>query len=460
MLASCSFMALLEAIERRSIPIQHIVILACLGLMGLRLPNSTPAIEALYTAIEIGLIFFGTTLGYLHILPTLYLIVVIRSCLLFEMPGRLAVAGLSFILYLVHQVQYVQSITQLMLPQMQMQRVWMHQIAEILMFALGLFFVLQLVSTLLAERQTRSQLVIAHEQLQQYAQQVEEFAAVQERNRIARDIHDSLGHALTALNVQLQTTARLWQVNPEKAKSFFNQAQRLGELAIKEVRQSVRALQADARESQPLEQVIESLVQDFRQGTGIQTYTSIDLHWRLPSQTLKAIYRIVQEALTNICKHAEATQVRIQLSDTSNTVCLAIEDNGSGFELDQDPNGFGLRSMQERAAALKGFCYIASQPGAGCRITVELPIPTDARNISVNLLQYIRQQKPSHRLEQDFLRRCEQELAILVGPIASALIQRVLKSDPQISAAELVRTLAAEIPAPQKAAEFQQRLLS
>lgn len=226
MLASCGSLAVVEAIEKQSVPVQHILILALIGMMGLILPSGKPRVRVFYTAIEIGLIFYGTLLGYLHILPTLYLIVVIRSCFMFELPGRLIVTLLSFVLFLVHQVDYLQSMTQLV-PPTQLQRFWMHQLAEILMFALGLFLVLQLANALLAERRAQVQLTAAHEQLRQYALQVEELAAVQERNRIARDIHDSLGHALTAMNVQMQTTAKLWPVDPIQAQSFFKQAQRL-----------------------------------------------------------------------------------------------------------------------------------------------------------------------------------------------------------------------------------------
>jgi signal transduction histidine kinase len=109
--------------------------------------------------------------------------------------------------------------------------------AQTLVFGLGIFFVLQLVNKLLAERQIRQQLALAHEQLQEYSAKIEDLAAVQERNRIARDIHDSLGHALTSLNIQLQTAGKLWQKNPNQAHFFLAQAQKLGTIAMKEVRQ-------------------------------------------------------------------------------------------------------------------------------------------------------------------------------------------------------------------------------
>jgi signal transduction histidine kinase len=250
----------------------------------------------------------------------------------------------------------------------------MHLIAETLMFGLGLFLMVVLISTLLRERKTQEELASAHRQLQQFAQQVEDLAAVQERNRIAREIHDALGHSLTALNVQLQTAVKLWKHDPDQAQPFLDQAQRLGVNVMQEVRHSVNALREDARNNTPLEVAITSLVEDFRQGIGIPVTTEIDLRSPLPASTVKALYRIVQEALTNICKHSQATAVEIQVSTTTNHLCLSIRDNGRGFPPERQTAGFGLQSMRQRTIALSGRFYIDSAPGLGCQITVELPL--------------------------------------------------------------------------------------
>jgi signal transduction histidine kinase len=377
MLASCGSLAIFEALQEKHLPLQHILILVVLGLMGLILPNGKPLAKVIYTAIEIGLIFYGTSLGYLHILPTLYMIVVIRSCFIFEMRFRFCIAILSLILFLVHQVQYVRKMTAFLGPHVQ-EHVLMHQLSEFLVFALGLFFVLQLANSLLTEQKMRQQLTLAHEQLREYALRIEDLAAVQERNRIARDIHDSLGHALTALNVQLQTAAKLWQIDPTQAQSFLTQAQRLGTTAMKEVRKSVAALRADAQEQEPLETVIYSLVEDFCQGTGISVCTNINVDIYLSSQVVKTLYRIAQEALTNICKYAYATKVQIKLYTSPEKVYLTVEDNGRGFCLDSQKTGFGLQGMRERVAALKGDFQIQTAPKTGCRISVELPVKEGA----------------------------------------------------------------------------------
>jgi signal transduction histidine kinase len=376
MLGSCGLMAAIEAWQRQSIPVQHILILVALSIMGWMMPSGKTPMRYLYTAVEIGLIFYGTTLGYLHILPTLYLIVLIRSCFLFEPPGHWIVAGLSMLMYLVHQMQYIRRLTPLMLNGAEQQQIWMHQVAEVLMFGLGMFFVSQLVHTLLSERQTQEDLASAHEQLQQYSLKVEDLAAVQERNRIAREIHDSLGHALTTLNVQLQTAVKLWAHSPTEAKPFLEQAHRLGTVAMQEVRQSVHALRADAEAEIPLEQAIAELLQDFGQSTGISVTPEIDLHCLLPHPVSKTLYRVIQEALTNICKHAQASSVELYLRQMPDCVWLTITDNGRGFKLPTRNTGFGLQSMQERVTALDGAFHIETQSGAGCRISVELPLET------------------------------------------------------------------------------------
>ena len=363
----------------------------------------------------------------------------------------------------------------------------------------------------------------AYEQLRQSVVQIEDIAAMQERNRIARDIHDSLGNALTALNIHLQTAIKLWHLDPIQAQEFLADAQRLAASAIKEVRQSVSTLRVDnvLLEQSP-EVILNSLIQEFYQITGIRASTEISLCVSLPAEVVKTIYRIVQEALTNICKYAQATKVEIQLSATPKNLGLIIQDNGKGFRLSENRTGFGLKGMQERVAALKGDFNIESEPGSGCRIIVELPLaqitlleqekPTEQRSaialektevecltysilsleqskhLSCILVEFIGPVAPillqqvvknshsfqelvdclacrlpedkrcdfqtkvkflfentpeaesiSFPINEDFLIECEQDLANLIGPIASLLIRKTLTSFPQISRLEFVK---------------------
>lgn len=230
-------------------------------------------------------------------------------------------------------------------------------------------------------QQTQADLLQALEQERSLLRRIEEMAAIEERNRIAREIHDSLGHSLTALNVQLQAVATLLLTAPAQAQSFLTQAQRLGTTAMQEVRQSVRTLRADEQAEQPLEEMIAALAEEFRQVTGITP--TVDIHLAKPVSLCisKALYRIVQEALTNISKYAQATRVQIHLvttgdslPDGSDRICLTLADNGQGFDCHQETTGFGLQGMQERVAASDGEFLLTTAPGAGCQIKVELPL--------------------------------------------------------------------------------------
>ncbi|MCU0570919.1 MAG: sensor histidine kinase [Oculatellaceae cyanobacterium Prado106] len=224
--------------------------------------------------------------------------------------------------------------------------------------------------------QTSEQITQVQEQLWQTLMQFGDFSAVQERNRIARDLHDSLGYALTSLNIQLQTAIKLWQLDPNQAQRFLTEAHRLGGLAMQEVRQSVKTLREDHLESQPLNERIAELLHAFRATTHIHLNVQIESPLLLPTPMQTPIYRIIQEALNNICKYAKATQVSLQLSTTATTVHLIVQDNGQGFNLAIAPSGFGLQGIQERVTLLRGHVQIQSQPGAGCRIEVKLPLQT------------------------------------------------------------------------------------
>ncbi len=233
-------------------------------------------------------------------------------------------------------------------------------------------------------QETQTNLLQALEQERSLKQRIEEMAAIEERNRIAREIHDSLGHSLMALNVQLQAAASLLHSDPLQAQSFLTQAQRLGSTAMQEVRDSVRTLRTAEYTEQPIAETIAALVEEFRQVTGITPTVHTCLTKPVSSSESKTLYRIVQEALTNISKYAQATQVQIHLVTIDDlnsseerlrqSIYLTVTDNGQGFNLQQQTTGFGLKGMQERVTALNGELHLTTSPGAGCRIQVQFPL--------------------------------------------------------------------------------------
>ena len=214
---------------------------------------------------------------------------------------------------------------------------------------------------MLEELYTPEQLNHMHNSLWECVLQFANLSAVQERNRIARDLHDSLGHSLTGLNLQLQTAMKLCQLDPNQAQEFLTEAHRLVAIATQEVRKSVKELRSDVSENQSLEELIKLLVDDFHQTTGILPSVKINRTIPISQQFVTPIYRIIQEALNNICKYANATEVKINLCTTVEEILLQIQDNGRGFDCEQISDGYGLRGMQERVAVLQGNFNLESQ---------------------------------------------------------------------------------------------------
>ncbi|MEA5559365.1 sensor histidine kinase [Nodularia spumigena] len=343
------------------------------GIMGLRLPTSNYLSKIIYTTSEIFLIvttgFFGGRVARLF--PFLYIILVTRSCLIFQLPGRLLVTSISFSLFLL-TLQH--RFPKPPLPPYAQERFRFFPLSLALIFGLSLIFILLLMNTVISERQSREKLAIANEKLRQYALKIENQATLEERNRIAREIHDSLGHSLTALNLQLETALKLWQSHPVKAQAFLARAKELGSKSLNDVRQSVSTMRYNPLQGQTLEQAIASLLEDFHRSNGISPTCHINLEYSLPSDIIISIYRIIQESLTNISKYAIASEVKLEITTNKGSFRLIIEDNGKGFDIMQNTTGFGLQSMRDRTLALGGEFQINSTPGSGCEIIVNIPL--------------------------------------------------------------------------------------
>ncbi|BCL34892.1 sensor histidine kinase [Nostoc sp. MS1] len=349
-----------------------ILSLIIFGLMGLRLPTHNKINKVIYTACEIFLIFItGLFEGRAaRMFPFLYIILVTRSCLIFPLPGRLAVTFFSFSLFL---STLINRLPRANLPIQAQERFRFFTLSLILIFGLSLIFVLLLMNSLLSERQSREELAVANEKLRQYALRIENQATLEERNRIAREIHDSLGHSLTALNLQLETALKLAPSNPDKAQSFLTKAKELGSKALQDVRNSVSTMRSHPLQEKTLDEAIDNLAQEFQHHTGIVLTCVLNVNNQLSMEVNTAIYRIIQESLTNVSKHARATRVNIEISLSRGSLLLIIQDNGRGFDIQQNTTGFGLQSMRDRTLALGGKFAINSSIGGGCQITVDIP---------------------------------------------------------------------------------------
>ncbi|KAB8329880.1 sensor histidine kinase [Scytonema tolypothrichoides VB-61278] len=359
------------------------------GVMGLRLPKHNFSYKVIYTVVELGILLLpvlpALTNSHLRCAPLLGLIAVIRSCQMFNLQGRLIVAALVYISYLYTEFLRISRTPVFfkmplghgrpyMGPPMPPPNTVNFILNNAITFALTLTFVLLLVNAVLAERRSRQELAVAHEQLRQYALRIENQATLQERNRIAREIHDSLGHALTAQTIQLENALLLLPSNVDKAIEFLQQVKQLAYQALQEVSRSVATLRADPLRGKSLENAIHNLIRDFSSATTLTPECKISLTSPVTSEVGTAIYRILQEALTNISKHSAATVVTVQLQTQGGRINLLVEDNGKGFYPEQNTTGFGLQGMRERATALGGNFNIISKQKAGCRIQVSIPI--------------------------------------------------------------------------------------
>ena len=221
--------------------------------------------------------------------------------------------------------------------------------------------------------QLTDELEAANQQLSAYAVQAEELATMAERNRLAREIHDNLGHYLTVVNVQLEAARAVMAANPGKARDAINKAQDLTQKGLTAVRQSVRALRESPLDNRPLAEAITNLVRE-NQSAGIPTQFSLNGEpHNLPADTELTLYRVAQEGLTNIRKHAQAQQATVNLDYQPHRVQLAIADDGLGTT-EPHPNGFGLIGIRERISQLGGTVQIDTAVQQGFTLIVTIPV--------------------------------------------------------------------------------------
>jgi signal transduction histidine kinase len=222
-----------------------------------------------------------------------------------------------------------------------------------------------------------------HQQLWQSMLKCADQSAAQERQRIARDLHDSVGHALTSLNLKLQTAMKLCQPDPISAQDYLTEAHELVAIAAQEVRQSIRTLRQEPDQTS-LSTLVEPLLQDFYATTAILPQVTWDESVALPTGLITTFYRVIQEALNNCRKYAQASSVEIHLTSNADGVSLSICDNGRGFDAHQVFSSYGLRGMKERLEMHQGRLLIQTHPGQGCEIIAQIAHPTAAHHTPIN----------------------------------------------------------------------------
>lgn len=228
--------------------------------------------------------------------------------------------------------------------------------------------------------ESNAELEQAHAQLRSYAMEVEELTIVRERARLAREIHDTLGHYLSILNIQLETIGKLQEREPARAAVEIAEARRVAAQSMQEVRNAVAALRPMSIATLGLTEAIRQLGKEFERNAP-ETILTLDLETELPPlppDISVALYRAAQEAFTNIRKHAQASKVLLRLRYEDETVELLVLDNGRGTSNtdSEQRDGFGLIGLRERTELLGGCVSFDPVEQGGYRVVVRVPVPT------------------------------------------------------------------------------------
>ena len=204
------------------------------------------------------------------------------------------------------------------------------------------------------------------------------LGAVEERNRLAREIHDTLAQNLTATGLQIESAEALLEADadPEKVRATLDRALSLTRSNLDEARRSVLDLRAAPLEDRSLPEALRDLVGRWESETGVSTrFRSVNGSRPLPPGVEAALYRVCGEALANVARHADAGRVTVRLVSTPGSVGLLVEDDGRGFDPAGVPEGrHGILGMTERVAVLGGVLRVDSGPGSGTRVEATLPL--------------------------------------------------------------------------------------
>lgn len=212
------------------------------------------------------------------------------------------------------------------------------------------------------------------------------LAIAQERGRLAQEIHDGLAQGLTAISLQLDLADAYLPGKPDRAAERVRRALELTRINLEEARRSVLDLRMAQSHEVPLPDALRRLIQHFGSDANVHAEFGADgLTNRLSARVEMGLYRIAEEALMNIRRHASAQQVSVRLSAGDDNVTLSIQDDGVGFDTELALNGprpgqgFGLVGIRERARLLRGSLQICSEPGEGTNLTVTVPFEASVR---------------------------------------------------------------------------------
>lgn len=332
-----------------------------------------------YLLLQLELVTGATAAGLARFIFPLFMIIVAKSCLLLDKRGIRAFQ----IMTCFAQIGYSCYKLSLKNPQM-----FTHEITPLsALLILGqalvycyvaialVILVAMLTQSLVGERKSRME-------TERLSNEVQNLATELERTRIAREIHDSLGHTLTSLNIQLDIARKLRLREPERATSSLEMAKELASQSLNDVRMAIHHIRTSS--DFDFKVAVSGLVTDVQQmHNGMEVRLDIKNVDNIPASIGFQVFRVIQECLTNVMRHANASQVIIEVEQIDEVLRLKVCDNGIGGNTElMEAGGFGLKGMQERIATLNGSLSIETQQQKGTQISAVIPLKTIGLELS------------------------------------------------------------------------------
>ena len=211
------------------------------------------------------------------------------------------------------------------------------------------------------------------QQLESLLEKRQAISVMEERNRLARDLHDSAKQQAFAASAQLGAARALWQQDPEAAQAHLVEAVALVDEVRQELTHLIQELRPAALKGTGLAGALRDFALDWANQNGIEADVRVQGERPLPLETEQTLFRIAQEALANVARHSQARKAEISLIYDTSSIGLTVSDDGQGFDVSRKQSGLGLRSMRERAELLQGTLVVVSTLGRGTKVLVKSP---------------------------------------------------------------------------------------
>lgn len=247
---------------------------------------------------------------------------------------------------------------------------------RLFLFGIAGYIVVRLTT---AQRLQRIELAQKNAQLTHYAATLEQLTITRERNRLARDLHDTLAHTLSALNVQLNALSVLMESNPEAAREKLRQMQELTRSGLHEARSALQSLRTSPIDELGLSLALQRAAKTAAERGGLELTVNVPPTLNsIPPDIEQHFYRIAEEAMNNVVHHAQAKHLALTVQQTAKELTLTVLDDGAGFDPSQTPpdGHYGIAGMKERAALIDGSVQVESQPGRGTNVQLTVPLET------------------------------------------------------------------------------------